>query len=322
MLTNQKTLAEIVEFLLSSGESPETLLSASKPVKQPCSLKHPKPNGLCFFKQKRWADQSLDFTSISLLLTDAESVSEELKASASQSGCAIITVSNPRLAFIHIVSEFFQPKPVPFIHPTASITDKSYISDTCSIGAGTFIGENVKIGEHSIIEANVSIGDNTTIGDNCYIAPGVAIGQAGFGYERNADGMLVQFPHLGRVAIGNDVHIGANTCIDRGTLDNTVIGDRVRIDNLCHISHNVHIGSDCAIIANSMIGGSVKIGVGGWVAPSSSVINGIELGSNIIVGMAAVVTKPVSDDQVVAGSPAVPIAELKHRQARMKELLA
>src|SRR5690606_29288629 len=125
-------------------------------------------------------------------------------------------------------------------------------------------------------------------------APGVKIGQPGFGYERNAAGELVQFPHLGRVIIEDDVHIGANTCIDRGTLDDTIIRSRARVDNLCHISHNVDVVSDTAVIANSMTGGSVSIGSESWIAPSGSIINGVSIGAGATVGMGAVVVKPVA----------------------------
>ena len=134
--------------------------------------------------------------------------------------------------------------------------------------------------------------------------PNTTIGGTGFGYEKNTDGEFELFPHIGGVRIEKNVDIGANTCIDRGTLGNTIIGAGSKIDNLVHIAHNVKIGRNCAIIAHSMIGGSTVINDNCWVAPSACVRDGISIGSNSIIGLGSVVVKPIPDNEVWAGNPA------------------
>ena len=129
------------------------------------------------------------------------------------------------------------------------------------------------------------------------------------------------FPHLGGLVIEDHVHLGNNTCIDRGSLKDTIIHQGVKIDNLVHIAHNVTIGKNSLIIACSMIAGSVVIGENCWVAPSSSVRNGIYIGDNTTIGLGSVVTKSVGADETVAGNPAVPLAELiKLRQLHTAQL--
>jgi UDP-3-O-[3-hydroxymyristoyl] glucosamine N-acyltransferase len=166
------------------------------------------------------------------------------------------------------------------------------------------IGYEVSIGEGTIIHSNVTIYSGVTIGDNCTIMAGAVIGSEGFGYEKDEDGDLFKIAHLGGVVIGNNVDIGANTCIDRGTLGHTIIEDGVKIDNLVHIAHNAHIKKGSVIIANAMIAGSVVVGENSWVAPSSSIREGLKIGNNALVGLGAVVVKDVDSHTIVKGNPA------------------
>ncbi len=162
--------------------------------------------------------------------------------------------------------------------------------------------------------------DKTIIGNNVVINPGTVIGSEGFGYQRREDKKLEKFPHFGGVIIEDDVEIGSNTSIDRGTLKNTIIRKGSKIDNLVHIAHNVEIGEYCLIIANSMIGGSAKIKKYSWVAPSASILNGIEIGENSTIGMGAVVVKSVPNNQTWAGVPARPLEEFIRIQKKLKQL--
>ena len=131
---------------------------------------------------------------------------------------------------------------------------------------------------------------------------------------------MEKFPHIGGVVIEDEVEIGSNTSIDRGTLGNTIIKTKVRIDNQVHISHNVEIGEAAAVIAQSMIGGSVKIGPGAWIAPSAIVMNQMTIGGGATVGLGAVVTKNVSANQVVMGAPAQDAAVFRATRAAIKSL--
>lgn len=160
------------------------------------------------------------------------------------------------------------------------------------------------VGDGTFVHAFAWIGPLVTIGRNCVIGPGCAIGQDGFGYTRQNDGAWVRKPQSHGVVIEDDVHIGANTCIDRGSWRDTHIGRGTRIDNLCHIAHNVTIGRDCMIVAQVMLAGSVRLGDGAYVAPCASVRQHITIGSRAFVGLGAVVVKDVAECECVMGVPA------------------
>lgn len=215
----------------------------------------------------------------------------------------LIQVHNPRLVYLRIVKGLFVQKTVYGIHPSAIISKDAVISDKVYIGPNTVI-EKCIIGENVIIHGNCFLFDKVTIGNNVTIMPNTTIGGVGFGYERNEAGEFELFPHLGGVIIEDDVDIGANTAIDRGTLANTIIGSGTKIDNLVHISHNVNIGKNCAIIAHAMIGGSTIIGDDSWVAPTTSIRDGLNIGKNTVVGLGAVVLKNIPDNEVWFGNPA------------------
>lgn len=164
--------------------------------------------------------------------------------------------------------------------------------------------EDVEIGEGTKIYSNVSIYKGVKIGKNCTVHAGTVIGADGFGYEQDVDGAWFKIAHLGGVIIGDNVEIGANSCIDRGTLGDTIIESGVKIDNLVHIAHNVLIKKNAMIIANSMIAGSVVIGEGAWIAPSSSIREGKKIGTKALVGLGSVVVKDVESEKIVMGNPA------------------
>lgn len=301
----------IIDFATANGFKAEVKQSGSRFIDNPSSLMYPKSNSISFFNNKRWTNFSISFAHISLLIVSVdleEQHIQKLGAEAAKTNTSILATDQPRRLFIEIVEAFFLKKDIPEIHDSVTVPTSCEIGKDVTIRSGVKLGENVVIGDKSVISENCVIGNNTRIGRNTYIAPGVAIGQRGFGYERKEDGSLIHFPHIGSVVIGDNVEIGANTCIDRGTLDDTVIGNGVKIDNLCHISHNVILENDCVVIANSMIGGSTVIGARAWVAPSSSILNGITISPDATVGMGSVVVKPVTEPTTVVGSPAMPIS--------------
>jgi UDP-3-O-[3-hydroxymyristoyl] glucosamine N-acyltransferase len=230
-----------------------------------------------------------------------------------------ILTTDPKNTFIKILGLLFPPKELSGIHSSAIITDSS-------IGKNTFIGPNVivensKIGDNCKLIGNIFIHSNTIINENVTINAGTTVGSDGFGYSRDpSTNKLHKFPHYGGVIIESNVEIGSNVCIDKGTLGNTVIQEGTKIDNLVHVAHNVNIGKNCLIIANTMVAGSVNIGDNSWIAPSANIINGISIGSNCTIGMGAVVTKNVPDNEVWTGSPARPIEEYKKQLKNIKKL--
>jgi UDP-3-O-[3-hydroxymyristoyl] glucosamine N-acyltransferase len=229
---------------------------------------------------------------------------------------------NPRLAFMRAVDRFFsRPRPAPGIHPRAVVDASATIDPTASIGANCYIGADCVVGARSVLFPNVTLLDDVRVGADVTIASGTVIGADGFGYERNEDFELEKFPHIGGVVIEDNVEIGSNTSIDRGTLGDTIIRSGARIDNQCHISHNVDVGHHAAVIAQSMVGGSAVIGDYSWLAPAAIIMNQAKIGARATVGLGAVVVKDVPAGLTVMGSPAIPADEFRAQRAGIKKLL-
>lgn len=231
-----------------------------------------------------------------------------------------LKVSNPKQAIICIIEKLFQRDISYEIHPTAIIHPESTIHPKTHIGPNTYIGK-CHIGEGSIIRGNCFIDDNTFVGKNVLVHPGAVIGSDGFGFSRTNDGRFAKFPHVGGVIIEDNVEVGANTCIDRGTLGNTIIGQGTKIDNLVHIAHNVVIGKHVAVIANAMIAGSTEVGDYSWISPSVSIKDVVKIGKNVTIGLGASVLRSVNDNEVWIGNPAEPIELFVQKKSYIKSQL-
>ena len=175
-------------------------------------------------------------------------------------------------------NEFFVEKATPGIHPSAVIHPDAQIGENVFVGANTVI-ENCTIGDDTIIDANVHIYSPVIIGKHCSVKSGAVLGGMGFGFEKDENGNLFRFPQIGNLFIGDYVEIGANTCIDRGALSDTVIGDYCKINNLCHIAHNNKIGKNVVITAQVNISGSSVIENEVWIAPNASIRGWLTIGA-------------------------------------------
>lgn len=230
------------------------------------------------------------------VITDERFVSDE--------NLTILYSSNSKAVFFSVLSHFFGSK----VHRTgierSAVVLTKNIGHDVYIGHQSFVDEDVLIGNNVVIKHHVVLEGKVVIGDNTVISSGVVIGSDGFGYYNEAQRKNLKVEHFGGVVIGSDVEIGANTCIDRGTLGDTVIGNNVKIDNLCHIAHNVQIKDSVNIIALSMIGGSVRLGDSAYIAPSSTLINQVTVGDHAMIGIGSLVLENVEDDTVVVGHPA------------------
>lgn len=232
----------------------------------------------------------------------------------------LVKVEKPKLIFTRVLNHFFVKKQSWGIHPSAIIHEEAILEEPVYIGPNCTIG-TVKIDKNSVIHGNCVLYDNVTIGSNVIIHAGTVIGADGFGYSRNDSGEFELFPHIGGVIIEDHVEIGSNTCIDRGSLENTMIKKGAKIDNLVHIAHNVVVGEHSAVIANAMIGGSVKISDYAWIAPSAAVMNQLNIGESATIGLGAVLTKDVPKNEVWAGSPARPLKQFIEIQNKLKKIL-
>ena len=205
------------------------------------------------------------------------------------------------------------------IGPNVIIEENVIIGQFTKIAANSVIGRSSKIGRNCIISSNVSI-YFTFVGDRTIIHSGASIGQDGFGFAMSTDGHT-KVPQLGRVIIGNDVEIGSNTCIDRGSGPDTEIGDGTKIDNLVQIAHNVCIGKNVVLAAQVGIAGSAKIGNFVAMAGHASVAPHIKIGDYAQIGGNSGVTKNVLDGKKMSGTPAVPLMQYLRQNIMFKRLL-
>lgn len=215
----------------------------------------------------------------------------------------LLVVANPKCSLAEIGNHFFVVKRYCEIHPTAIIDKDAKIGKNVYIGPYCVIGKSI-IGDECIIDSSVRIFDNVTLGNNCNVKSYAVLGGEGFGFETDEYGNKFRFPQIGNLIIGHHVEIGANSCIDRGALSNTIIGDYTKINNLCHIAHNNKIGKNVTIAGCVNISGGNIIEDDVWIAPNSSLRGYIHLGKGCVVGMGAVVTKNIPDGETWIGNPA------------------
>lgn len=262
-----------------------------------CQLSNLKSHSIAWAKSKKDIEKAV-FTGVEdiLLVTKETSI-------ALPKGTHLLICSQPKAIFFSIIETFFSKKAPATISKCACI-ETNRIGKSVSIGHFSYINKEVVIADDVTIGQHVSIECPAYIGTGTNIASGVVIGTDGYGYYEDVQGIQHKVPHMGGVQIGAFVDIGANTCIDRGTIGDTVIEDFVKIDNLCHIAHNVHIGKHAMVIALSLLGGSSTLHESAYIAPGVMVMNQLTIGKNSLIGMGSVVTKDVPANRVVIGVPA------------------
>lgn len=275
------------------------------------SLKSARPGQISFFYDKHYADE-LALTTASAVILRPEHC--ELSPTSS------LVTENPQLLFARIAELFQQQGGVTAgIHSDATVDDSARIDPSASIAARVVIGRDVMIGSNTVIGAgsvisdgsvigddvrlvaNVTICDNVHIGDRVLLHPGVVIGSDGFGLVKD-EGRWLKVPQLGSVVIGDDVEVGANTTIDRGTLDNTIIEQGVKLDNQIQVAHNVHIGAHTAIAGCAGIAGSVRIGRHCTIAGGVGFSGHLEIADNVHITGMSLVTKSITEAGVYSSS--------------------
>lgn len=217
-----------------------------------------------------------------------------------------------------------QERPIrPGIHATAVIDSQTMIPDSAEVGPGVVIGKGVELGEQVILESNVVIGnackigaysrlfpnvvlaEQSIMGKKCIIHSGTVIGSDGFGFAVES-GKIHKIPQTGNVILGDEVEIGANCTIDRGSIGPTTIGDGTKLDNLVHIAHNVHIGKDCFLTAQIAIAGSTVLGDRVQMGGQSGVVGHLHVGDDVSIATRGGVTRDIPDGVMVSGFPARP----------------
>ena len=213
-----------------------------------------------------------------------------------------------------------------YLEESVTINPSAVIKKGVSIGKNTLIDSNTVIGSNVSLGRNVSIGSNCSIknciiGDNVIIHPGVCIGQDGFGYVKNNKTYLKKFPHIGKVIVQNDTEIGANSSIDRGSINDTIIGQGTKIDNQVQIAHNVIIGESCAIAGQVGISGSVKIGNNVMIGGKAGIKQHTIIGDNVIIAAGAAVNRSFPSNKKIAGNPAQEIDLYHHELKTISRLI-
>ncbi|MFZ9495855.1 MAG: UDP-3-O-(3-hydroxymyristoyl)glucosamine N-acyltransferase [Candidatus Methylopumilus sp.] len=268
------------------------------------SLESSNQNSISFFNNPKYLDL-LKITKAAIVITNAESL-------AFRKGSAIVS-NNPYLYFAK-VSRLLNPSKVPkkeisksaMIHPTCKLGQNIFIgpnvvieenvsiADGVTVHAGVIIESDNIIGDKSTIHPNVVIKTNTIIGRNCTIYAGSVIGSDGFGYAKDNDKWFA-IPQIGKVIVGDNVDIGANSTIDRGTLDDTIISSGVKIDNLVQIGHNCVIGENTIIAGCVGIAGSAKIGKNCAIGGAAMILGHLSIADNVIISPGSMITRSIKN---------------------------
>lgn len=285
-------------------------------------------------------------------LAFAESAKSLAKAGQGRAGCVLVpegaslaglttvAVPRPKLSFIQVAATLRPAPPVHAgIHPSAVVDPQATLAEDVSVGpqvviergaavgpgtrlwAGVFLGEGVTVGSQCVLYPRVAIYPGARIGNRVILHAGVVIGSDGFGYVF-AEGRHLKFPQLGSVIIEDDVEIGSNSTVDRGSLRTTVIGTGTKIDNLVQIAHNVRIGRHCVIAAQTGISGSVEIGDYVVMGGQAGVGENVRMEDHVMVGGQAGVLggKTLRQGTAYWGTPARPLDEFKKMYAHLSHL--
>ncbi|MCL6271998.1 UDP-3-O-(3-hydroxymyristoyl)glucosamine N-acyltransferase [Sansalvadorimonas sp. 2012CJ34-2] len=323
----QYTLAEVAEHIQAEvrGDS-DCVISGL------AALQEAEEGSLSFLANPAYEKYLSESSASAIILSPA--VAENFSGNA-------LVMKNPYLGFAR-ASRLFEASDGERVgvHPSATVDESAFVAETAWIGPGVvveagaeiaagvrilgscFVGRDSRIGEKSILKGNVTIYHGVTVGWECIIHSGAVIGSDGFGFANNFD-EWVKIAQLGGVVIGNKVEVGANTVIDRGALDNTVIHDGVKLDNLIQIAHNVEIGKNTAIAGCVGISGSTKIGSGCTIAGGTGIAGHLTIADNVHIAGMAMITKSISESGTAWSSGCVgtlPIKDWRRNTVRFRQL--
>lgn len=290
-------ISDILDYLDSTGIEYGFFGNSNTIVEGFSSLNNYKKNTFTWIKKQDSIPEGCNTRGLALVITSYEVVEDFVNV--------IRTVESKR-AFFSSIEHFYDNQ-----NERQAIGQHTYIGPNVKLGSNVRIGHNcsldgdIIVGDNTIIWNNVSIVNRVSIGNNCEIQSGVVIGHDGYGYTEDENHTKTMVKHYGGVVIGNDVFIGSNVCVVRATIDDTIISDGTKIDNLSHVAHNCYLGKNVAMAFPCALGGSSRIEDNGYIA-GGLIRNQCVVHENGFVGMGAVVTSDVPADTVVVGVPAKP----------------
>ncbi|MBS7350953.1 MAG: UDP-3-O-(3-hydroxymyristoyl)glucosamine N-acyltransferase [Comamonas sp.] len=315
----QLSLAEIVATL--GGVLDGVVTPENKLVQRIAPLETADQHSISFCSDTRYQAQLAKTKAACVVLAPS------LQAAALEAGLTCIVTDNPYAYFARLTQWWQQSQRdknplwgAKHIHPSAVVDERADIHPSAHIGPLCVIERGASIGADTVLTARVHIGQGCSIGQRCILHPGVVIGADGFGFAPE-NGRWLKIAQLGAVRIGDDVEIGANTCIDRGALDDTVIGEGVKIDNLVQIAHNVQIGAHTVIAGNTGIAGSAKIGEHCAIGGAANILGHLSIASGTQISPTSMVTRSIHRPGLYTGIyPIQTNAEWERTAASIKQV--
>lgn len=295
-------ISEILSFLKEGGLPFTFTGNETDEVEHFSSLRQYKPGTFTWVKKAENIPENYDLSQITLAVA-SETVEGNFRN-------VIHTPESKRVFFSTIEHFYMEEKDCPAVGQFTYISPKVKLGKNVRIGHNCTLDGDITIGDNTIIWNHVTLLNRVSVGQECEIQSGTVIGHDGFAYTEDADHKKTMVKHFGGVSIGDQVLIGENCCINRGTIDDTVIGRGAKIAHLCHVAHNVQIGENVFLISGCIVNGSCQIKNNAYIA-GLVVRNQSVIGENAFVGLGAVVVKDVEPGQTVVGNPAKPFVRKK-----------
>jgi len=329
MATPSLTTGQIARIVGADLQGPGDIV-----ITRPAGVDDAVEGEICFIRSEKFAPNWTASRASAALVRRGVAVEPRPRS-------AILIVDDADLAMVDLLTHISGDSNTapPGVHPSAVVDPTATIAPDATVGPLCVIGANSKIGSGARLVASVTIGDgcsigvgtilhpgtilynNSTLGDRCLLHGNVVIGADGFGFRPNPDGSgHIKIPHIGSVVIGDEVEIGANSCVDRGIFGPTTVGDGTKIDNLVQVGHNCAIGRGCVICGHTGIGGSSKLGDGVTIGGKVGVPDNITIGAGATLGGGSLAHEDIPAGEVWIGVPAQPVREAMACHAVFRKL--
>ena len=303
--------AQIIASMLGG----EIVGDANVSVNTVTRIEEGKPGGLCFLANPKY-EQYIYSTEASVVLVSKNFEPKE-SISATQ-----IKVDDPYSSFAALLKQYEQIMANPFkgIHETAFVDESAKVGENVIIHPNAYVGPNAQIGNNCVLHPGAKVMHRCVVGNDCTLHAGVIIGSDGFGFAPQAALNYEKIPQIGNVILEDKVEIGANTTIDRATVGSTVIRKGVKLDNLVQIAHNVEVGENTVIAAQTGVAGSTKIGKNCMIGGQVGNIGHLKIGDGVMIAAQSGIGNDLPDGAIVQGSPAFEVSKYRRSYVSFRNL--